>query len=137
MDVFFIDFNGFFLLTYSGRNESTEPVRLTPAWEARNLPDDELNFKGMTMERAKLECEPPSDRFKLIFFILVLHGIGTLTPWNMFITAKDYFVNYKLSENYTGQNNTEYIANFMPYVGFASQIPNVLFNWMNIFVNLG
>lgn len=91
----------------------------------------------MTMERAKLECEPPTDRYKLIFFILVLHGIGTLTPWNMFITAKDYFVSYKLSANYTGQNNTEYAANFMPYIGFASQIPNVLFNWMNIFVNLG
>lgn len=89
------------------------------------------------MERAKLECEPPSDRYKLIFFILVLHGIGTLTPWNMFITAKSYFVDYKLSENYTGQNNTEYIANFMPYVSFASQVPNVIFNWANIFVNLG
>lgn len=122
----------------AGRNDSTEPVRLTPAWEAnRNLPDDELNFKGMTMERAKLECEPPSDRYKLIFFILVLHGIGTLTPWNMFITAKDYFVKYKLSENYTGSANMEYAANFMPYIGFASQVPNLFFNWMNIFVNLG
>lgn len=89
------------------------------------------------MERAKLEIEPPSDRYKLIFFILVLHGIGTLTPWNMFITAKDYFVNYKLSANYTGQDTTTLAANFMPYIGFASQIPNVAFNWMNIFVNLG
>uniref|UniRef100_A0A8D8AY56 (northern house mosquito) hypothetical protein n=1 Tax=Culex pipiens TaxID=7175 RepID=A0A8D8AY56_CULPI len=24
----------------------TEPVRLTPAWEENNLPNDELNFKG-------------------------------------------------------------------------------------------
>lgn len=24
-----------------------EPVRLTPAWEERNLPNDELNFKGL------------------------------------------------------------------------------------------
>lgn len=23
-----------------------KPVRLTPAWEANNLPNDELNFKG-------------------------------------------------------------------------------------------
>lgn len=23
-----------------------EPVRLTPAWEESNLPNDELNFKG-------------------------------------------------------------------------------------------
>ncbi|KAG5671462.1 hypothetical protein PVAND_001657 [Polypedilum vanderplanki] len=55
----------------------------------------------------------------------------------MFITAKDYFINYKLSPNYTGTNNTEYAENFMPYLTFASQIPNVLFNWMNVFVNLG
>jgi solute carrier family 29 (equilibrative nucleoside transporter), member 1/2/3 len=132
-----------FQFSSKGRNDSTEPVRLTPAWEARNLPDDELNFKGMTMERAKMECEPPSDRFKLIFFILVLHGIGTLTPWNMFITAQDYFEKYKLgggdsTGNVTiSEDNLWYAKNFMPYIGMASQIPNVMFNWLNIFVNLG
>lgn len=57
-------------------------------------------------------------------------------PWNMFITAKSYFVDYKLSESYTNQTSS-YAANFLPYIGFASQIPNVLFNWLNIFVNLG
>lgn len=57
-------------------------------------------------------------------------------PWNMFITAKNYFVDYKLSVSYTNQT-TEYASNFMQYIGFASQIPNVLFNWLNIFVNLG
>lgn len=57
-------------------------------------------------------------------------------PWNMFITAKSYFVDYKLSENYTGVKS-EYASNFLQYIGFASQIPNVLFNWMNIFINLG
>lgn len=54
----------------------------------------------------------------------------------MFITAKSYFVDYKLSESYTNQTS-EYATNFLPYIGFASQIPNVLFNWLNIFVNLG
>lgn len=64
-------------------------MRLAPAWEARtDLPDDELNFKGMTMERAKMETDPPNDRFNLIFMVLVLHGVGTLMPWNMFINAK-------------------------------------------------
>lgn len=114
-------------------------MRLTPAWEARNLPDDELNFKSMTMDRAKLETSPPSDRFKIIFYILILHGIGTLTPWNMFITAQSYFEKYKLSDEYTN-NSTDalwYRQNFMPYIGIASQVPNVLFNWLNIFVNLG
>lgn len=180
-----------------------KPVRLTPAWEANNLPSDELNFRGMyshcafinvfqiqkcypkfiydfyefvcicitdmTMDRAKMEINPPHDRFKLIFFILLLHGIGTLTPWNMFINAKpvnihhssryerrefhrsnfvvcirvrvphysfQYFIDYKLSFNYTNVKS-EYDTNFLAYVGFAAQIPNVFFNWFNIFVNLG
>lgn len=41
---------------------NTEPVRLTPAWEETNLPNDELNFKGVTMEQADLEMNPPKDR---------------------------------------------------------------------------
>lgn len=41
----------------------------------------------MTMERATLEINPPRDRLKIIYFILLLHGIGTLMPWNMFINA--------------------------------------------------
>lgn len=42
---------------------------------------------GMTMERATLEINPPRDKLNIIYFILLLHGIGTLMPWNMFITA--------------------------------------------------
>lgn len=35
-----------------------------------------------------MEISPPYDKYKLIFFTLLIHGIGTLMPWNMFITAK-------------------------------------------------
>lgn len=45
-------------------------------------------FVGMTMERAKMEISPPYDKYNLIFMTLLLHGVGTLMPWNMFITAK-------------------------------------------------
>jgi hypothetical protein len=44
---------------------TAEPVRLTPAWEETNLPNDELNFKGVTMEQAVLEMNPPRDRYKM------------------------------------------------------------------------
>lgn len=109
-------------------------------------------------------------RLNLVFLTFILHGIGTLMPWNMFITAKDvssalifqthgvylclisalkvhpclllicyvsfqYFVVYKLSNN--GKAVDSYAANFLPYLGFASQIPNVIFNWLNIFVQIG
>ncbi|KAJ9585198.1 hypothetical protein L9F63_003001, partial [Diploptera punctata] len=113
-----------------------EPVRLTPAWEETNLPNDELNFKGVTMEQAVLEMNPPTDRLYLVYFTLLLHGIGTLMPWNMFITAKSYFEDYKLTDSITG-DKTAYAAKFLPYVGFAAQIPNLLLNWINIFIPLG
>ncbi|KAL0276890.1 UNVERIFIED_CONTAM: hypothetical protein PYX00_004358 [Menopon gallinae] len=114
----------------------TEPVRLTPAWEDNNLTDDELNFKSLTMEQANLELNPPKDRYMLVYLTLVLHGIGILMPWNMFITAKSYFVDYKLSESYTGVKS-DYVTFFQSYLAFASQIPNLAFNWINIFIQIG
>lgn len=88
------------------------------------------------MERAKMELHPPSDKMMLVFLTVMIHGVGTLMPWNMFITAKSYFVDYKLSQNYTGVES-EYGTHFLAYIGFAAQIPNLLFNWLNIFINLG
>ncbi|XP_043250700.1 NADPH-dependent diflavin oxidoreductase 1 isoform X1 [Colletes gigas] len=114
----------------------TEPVRLSPGWEGTGRPDDELNFKGVTMDQADLELNPPRDRLNIVFCIMVLHGIGALMPWNMFITAKNYFVNYKLSKDYTGID-TNYATNFPAWLGFASQIPNLLFNWLNVFIQFG
>ncbi|XP_076249264.1 NADPH-dependent diflavin oxidoreductase 1 isoform X2 [Calliopsis andreniformis] len=114
----------------------TEPVRLSPGWEGTGRPDDELNFKGVTMDQADLELNPPRDRLNIVFCIMVLHGIGALMPWNMFITAKNYFVNYKLSMQYTGIE-TNYATNFLAYLGFAAQIPNLLFNWLNVFMQFG
>ncbi|XP_054081415.1 equilibrative nucleoside transporter 1 isoform X1 [Zeugodacus cucurbitae] len=81
-----------------------------------------------------LKMEPPRDKWNFVLLIFVIHGIGTLMPWNMFITAKDYFVNYKLGNS---TNSQEYAENFLQYHNFAAQIPNVVFNWLNIFVNLG
>ncbi|XP_047113314.1 equilibrative nucleoside transporter 1 isoform X1 [Schistocerca piceifrons] len=117
------------------RAGSAEPVRLTPAWEETNLPNDELNFKGVTMERADLEMNPPIDRLKLVYLTFVLHGVGTLMPWNMFINAKSYFVDYKLGKAYLGTESV-YASNFLAYVGFAAQVPNLLFNWLNIFITI-
>ncbi|CAG0891989.1 unnamed protein product [Cyprideis torosa] len=38
------------------------------------------------------------DRYLLVYLTFVLHGIGILMPWNMFINAKD--VSRQLSSNY-------------------------------------
>lgn len=47
-----------------------------------------------------------------------------------------YFVSYKLSKDYTGID-TNYATNFLAYLGFAAQVPNLLFNWLNIFLQFG
>ncbi|KAG5318596.1 S29A1 protein, partial [Pseudoatta argentina] len=75
-------------------------------------------------------------RLNLVFFILILHGIGALMPWNMFITAKDVsqdIIIYNIIILY----NTNYAMNFLAYLSFASQVPNLLFNWLNIFLQFG
>lgn len=46
-----------------------------------------------------------------------------------------YFVDYKMSSNYTGVASN-YDTNFLAYLGVAAQIPNVGFGWLNIFLNL-
>jgi len=46
-------------------------------------------------------------------------------------SISQYFVDYKLSEDYTGQQ-TNLAANFLAYVGLTAQIPNLIFNWANI-----
>ncbi|CAB0028122.1 unnamed protein product [Trichogramma brassicae] len=66
-----------------------EPVRLSPGWEGTGKTDDELNFKNVTMDQANLELNPPRDRLNIVMFIMILHGVGALMPWNMFISAPE------------------------------------------------
>lgn len=47
-----------------------------------------------------------------------------------------YFADYKLGYEYVGMV-TIYSASFLQYLGFAAQVPNVVFNWLNIFVQFG
>uniref|UniRef100_A0A3B3DYC3 Solute carrier family 29 member 3 n=1 Tax=Oryzias melastigma TaxID=30732 RepID=A0A3B3DYC3_ORYME len=40
----------------------------------------------------------PQDSYNLVYVLFFLMGIGSLLPWNFFITAKDYWI-YKLSNS--------------------------------------
>ncbi|EDW37152.1 GL25678 [Drosophila persimilis] len=113
--------------------QAPKPVTLNPSWESE-LPPADSNGKGSVLAKLGL---PPKDRYKIVFFIFMLHGLGTLMPWNMFITAKSYFEDFKLGANNTVPTEVNYRSTFMQNMGFASQIPNLLFNWLNIFVNFG
>ncbi|XP_076371887.1 equilibrative nucleoside transporter 3-like isoform X2 [Tachypleus tridentatus] len=112
------------------------PVKLTPSWESRNIPNDELNFRNGCYREGAPEKEP-RDRLNLVYIILMLHGIGILMPWNMFITAKPYFVDLKLNVSQNDVKASQYQDNFLSYLGVAAQVPNVLFNGLNLFLPIG
>ncbi|XP_066258073.1 equilibrative nucleoside transporter 1 [Euwallacea similis] len=120
-------------------NETTrlqnKPVKLQPSWEENNLSDAELNFKNLTMDEASLQICTPPDKYSFVYIIFLIHGIATLLPWNMFINAISYFIEHKLAKDNIGFD-FPYVSNFMQILTFCSQVPNVIFNWFNIFVPL-
>ncbi|XP_022092987.1 equilibrative nucleoside transporter 2-like [Acanthaster planci] len=73
----------------------------------------------------------PRDRFRFIFMLMAIHGIATLLPWNMFITADAYFTDYKFGNV---SDNAEYKDKFVSYIGIAGFIPNVFFLAVSLFV---
>ncbi|XP_033638959.1 equilibrative nucleoside transporter 3-like [Asterias rubens] len=73
----------------------------------------------------------PVDKFKMIFCIMALHGVATLLPWNMFITATAYFTEHKFGNV---SDNAEYKDKFVSYIGIAGFIPNVFFLAISLFV---
>ncbi|XP_064482223.1 equilibrative nucleoside transporter 3-like isoform X1 [Ornithodoros turicata] len=83
---------------------------------------------------------PPRDRANLLYIIMVIHGIGTLMPWNMFINAKNYFTDYKLvSHGNSTEDATlqEFRKNLMGYLTLSSQLPSVLCSFLNLFLQFG
>ncbi|XP_070833041.1 equilibrative nucleoside transporter 3 [Chaetodon trifascialis] len=71
----------------------------------------------------------PEDSYCLVYIIFFLMGIGSLLPWNFFITAKHYWL-YKLSNNTHGSSSAEQhsdlSAYFESYLVIASTVPSVL-----------
>ncbi|XP_060859996.1 equilibrative nucleoside transporter 1-like [Metopolophium dirhodum] len=109
---------------------------MSSTWEINNSPNKNLKTQIFSMDKFVLESNPPKDRRNIVYLILVLHGIGILMPWNMFINAKSYFVDYKLGNDYLG-HDLHYASIFMAYLTIGSQLPSLLFNWLNIFCPIG
>eukprot|EP00042_Codosiga_hollandica_P036452 m.278811 g.278811 ORF g.278811 m.278811 type:complete len:464 (-) comp54893_c2_seq4:832-2223(-) len=61
--------------------------------------------------------QPPIDKFNLTYIIFFLQGVGTLLPWNAFITVTSYFKNQL--------NNTAFEGNFSNYFTFGFQFTGV------------
>ncbi|KAM9847826.1 equilibrative nucleoside transporter 3 [Aulostomus maculatus] len=76
----------------------------------------------------------PEDSYCLVYIIFFLMGIGSLLPWNFFITAKHYWL-YKLS-NGTHTDGEEGPRSdlsdyFESYLAIASTVPSVLCLMLN------
>lgn len=71
----------------------------------------------------------PQDSYNLVYIIFFLMGIGSLLPWNFFITAKHYWL-YKLSNhslpNKPDEERSDLSDYFESYLAIASTVPSVL-----------
>jgi len=72
----------------------------------------------------KKEENAPQDKFNLVYIIFGWLGVGTLLPWNFFITVNDYWKD-KFDHNEEVQND------WGPNMSMASMIPNVTFLLLN------
>lgn len=76
----------------------------------------------------------PKDSYNLVYIIFFLMGIGSLLPWNFFITAKHYWL-YKLSNhslhNKQGEERSDLSDYFESYLAIASTVPSVLCLMLN------
>lgn len=74
----------------------------------------------------------PEDSFNLVYIIFFLMGIGSLLPWNFFITAKHYWL-YKLSSNTTHSNSDDELSD----LGVSKKDTNYNFNVYCACLNTG
>ncbi|XP_051001819.1 equilibrative nucleoside transporter 2 [Acomys russatus] len=84
--------------------------------------------------------DAPRDSYHLVGISFFILGLGTLLPWNFFITAIPYFLGRlaganstteTLSTNHTGPTDT---FNFNNWVTLLSQLPLLLFTLLNSFL---
>ncbi|XP_035289092.1 equilibrative nucleoside transporter 2 [Anguilla anguilla] len=79
--------------------------------------------------------EAPVDRGWLVGIIFFILGLGTLLPWNFFMTATMYFqdrLNTFVSVNGTSVAQKEYYFN--NWMTLLSQVPLLLFTFLNSFL---
>ncbi|XP_055341635.1 equilibrative nucleoside transporter 1-like isoform X2 [Paramacrobiotus metropolitanus] len=136
--------------------ESPEKSALLPSTEVstvriiRSSPADDDELPAKDYEKADLSA--PSDRYRLVFLIMLVHGMGVLLPWNVFINASEYFKGYKfgyycpsLNESFSAVCNDSNPAEVNRFfrnswsndMVVAAQMPNLILNALNLFVNIG
>lgn len=80
---------------------------------------------------------PPADRGQAVALIIFMLGLGTLLPWNFFMTASQYFNGRLTPANLTsngtsGGSTKDY--NYDSWMALLSQLPLLLFTLLNSFL---
>ncbi|XP_029385656.1 equilibrative nucleoside transporter 2-like isoform X2 [Echeneis naucrates] len=80
---------------------------------------------------------PPADRGQVVAFIIFILGLGTMLPWNFFITASQYFkgrlgASSNITNSSSGGATKDY--NYDSWMALLSQLPLLLFTLLNSFV---
>ncbi|KTF82447.1 hypothetical protein cypCar_00042323 [Cyprinus carpio] len=76
-------------------------------------------------------CKGASDRSGLVAVIFFLLGMGTLLPWNFFITAMNYFTDRLKNGTSSTQTDTYMFGNMSVLL---AQLPLLLFTLLNSFL---
>ncbi|XP_071486870.1 equilibrative nucleoside transporter 3-like [Diadema antillarum] len=105
------------------------------------MADAEGNNDANTSGTAMLDTTQDSSRMttthpkkwkkSLVQCIFALFGIGTLFPWNSFITAAPYFKDYKFANV---SDDVDYKNKFTVYVGYANYIPYIIALFMALYI---
>ncbi|XP_067938783.1 equilibrative nucleoside transporter 3-like [Watersipora subatra] len=78
---------------------------------------------------------PPHDKFKVVYIIFYLLGVGTLLPWNMFITAKGYFIyqlrNSTMPASEYQEAQTTLQLSYESAIAVSNMVPNLLLQVAN------
>nr|XP_020442961.1 equilibrative nucleoside transporter 2-like [Monopterus albus] len=80
---------------------------------------------------------PPADRGQAVALVFFMLGLGTLLPWNFFITASQYFNERLAGPNVTSNGTsgpTVKDYNYDSWMALLSQLPLLLFTLLNSFL---
>ncbi|XP_009959556.1 PREDICTED: equilibrative nucleoside transporter 1, partial [Leptosomus discolor] len=87
----------------------------------------------------------PQDRYKAVWLIFFILGLGTLLPWNFFMTAREYFIG-RLAEpeelrSFRNQSGEAALApSYLPsmfdnFMTLCAMVPLLIFTCLNSFIH--
>ncbi|XP_042691346.1 equilibrative nucleoside transporter 1 [Centrocercus urophasianus] len=88
----------------------------------------------------------PQDRYKAVWLIFFILGLGTLLPWNFFMTARQYFIdrladpqNTSCLSNQTSMGTASELSYlqsmFDNFMTLCSMVPLLIFTCLNSFIH--